>query len=419
LPPRSATRRRPRPRCAAFPRSRSSTTSRCGTSTRRSARSRQPQPHVGFLFSNAAARTGVYAEFGIRRDLLGGERDRDEAFGDLDFAFYFGRSEREDDLLFTSVDDLPIDGRLEVRRIDIGDATVTLVATPRGYLGNSFTARLPWLILGIGLLLTLGAGAMTERLARRRERAEDLASENQRLYGEQRSIAATLQRSLLPGELPQLPGLEVAARYLAGAEGVDIGGDWYDVMVLDERRVLVAMGDVSGRGLHAATIMASLRFAIRAYAAQGDSPAALLAKLSDLVNVNRDGHFATVLCAVIDTTRGEMTFASAGHPPPLLVDRESAEFVATANGVPVGVPSEDPYQSVTIAVRPGMTLLAFTDGLVERRREDLTVGFARLREAAAGPHETLDDLLDRVVGSLLPGGGSHDDTALLGVRWHA
>jgi serine phosphatase RsbU (regulator of sigma subunit) len=271
--------------------------------------------------------------------------------------------------------------------------------------------------LGIGGLLSLGAAAMPVRLARRRERAESLAGENQRLYGEQRSIAATLQRSLLPGELPQAPGLEVSARYLPGAEGVDIGGDWYDVMLVDGRRVLIAMGDVSGRGLHAATIMASLRFAIRAYAAQGDSPATLLAKLSDLVNVNRDGHFATVLCAVIDTATNEVTFASAGHPPPLLIEDGTASFVATATGVPVGVPCNDPYQSTTVAVRPGMTLLAFTDGLVERRREDLTVGFGRLQVAASKQDGTLDELLATVIEALLPGGGSYDDTALLGVRW--
>jgi serine phosphatase RsbU (regulator of sigma subunit) len=303
--------------------------------------------------------------------------------------------------------------------LEIGDATITFVATPRGYLGNRFTARLPWIVLGIGLLLTLGGGLMTERLARRRERAETLAAENQRLYGEQRSIAATLQRSLLPGELPDFPLLELSALYLAGAEGVDIGGDWYDVMPIDEHRVLIAMGDVSGRGLHAATIMASLRFAIRAYAAQGDAPATLLTKLSDLVNVSRDGHFATVLCGVIDTATNEMTFASAGHPPPLLLDGATATFVEIENGVPVGVPCDDPYLSTTVAVRPGMTLLAFTDGLVERRREDLFIGFERLRAAAIGHDEPLDELLANVVAALVPAGGSYDDTALLGLRWRA
>ena len=153
--------------------------------------------------------------------------------------------------------------------------------TPVEELGGTLLARLQWLLLGFGLVLTVGAAALTERLVRRREQAQRLADqlgvvadENARLYAEQRTVAQTLQHSLLPETLPETPELTVRARYIAGVAEIDIGGDWYDVIELDNGNVLFVVGDVSGRGLRAATVMASLRYAIRAYAAQGDDPAA-------------------------------------------------------------------------------------------------------------------------------------------------
>ena len=134
------------------------------------------------------------------------------------------------------------------------------------------------------------------RLVGRRQHAEELATENARLFAQQRTVAQTLQHSLLPDVLPEVAGASVAVRYLAGAEEVDIGGDWYDVIALDGGRTLFIVGDVSGRGLRAATVMAALRFGARAYAAEGDEPEIILSKLSQLLSVDRDGHFATVLC---------------------------------------------------------------------------------------------------------------------------
>ena len=134
---------------------------------------------------------------------------------------------------------------------------------------------------------------MTERLVRRRTHAEFLAEQNARLFSEQRSVAQTLQHSLLPEQLPDFDGLELAVRYVPGVDGVEIGGDWYDVIGRDNGDIIFVVGDVSGRGLRAATVMASLRYAIRAYAAQGDDPAIILAKLAKLIDIVRDGHFAT------------------------------------------------------------------------------------------------------------------------------
>jgi serine phosphatase RsbU (regulator of sigma subunit) len=173
---------------------------------------------------------------------------------------------------------------------------------------------------------------------------------------------------------------------------------------------------VSGQGLAAGTIMASLRYAIRAYARQGDDPATILTKTADLIDVGDSGHFATVLCGVIDVARHEVTMANAAHPEPLLVDTDRADFVSTDVGVPIGVDHSRPYESVTVTVPPGATLLAFTDGLVERRGEVLDVGLERLREAAARKHASVDALLLDLAERLTPNGPT-DDIAILGVKW--
>lgn len=237
-----------------------------------------------------------------------------------------------------------------------------------------------------------------------------------RLYADQRTIAQTLQRSLVPESFPTVPSLEIAGRYVAGVEGMDVGGDWYDVVPLDDHRVVVVVGDVSGRGLHAATMMASLRFAIRAYAVEGDPPAEILTKLARLISLERDGQFATVVCAVIDLNAGTLTVSNAGHPAPLLVRSGRTEFVPTDIDVPVGVTGLAPYRQVTVPITRGATLLVYTDGLVERRGQSLALGLQDLENAAAHPNGALEDLLDHVLREVIPNGSS-DDTALMGVRW--
>jgi serine phosphatase RsbU (regulator of sigma subunit) len=277
-------------------------------------------------------------------------------------------------------------------------------------------ARLQWAFGALGLLVTLAGALLIERLIRRRIHAETLAEENAKLYADQRTVAQTLQHSLLPQSLPEVAGLELATRYVAGVEGIDIGGDWYDIIHVDDGKLMFVVGDVSGRGLHAATMMASLRYAIRAYATQGDPPATILTKLSELVSISRDGHFATVLCGTIDVAGHRMTLANAGHPEPLLIDGTRAAFVASKIGVPVGVAGRTPYSEVTVPVPPNATLLAYTDGLVERRGESLDVGLQRLKDASIGDEGSVEDLLRRILIAAIPA-GSDDDTAVLGLRW--
>jgi serine phosphatase RsbU (regulator of sigma subunit) len=382
-----------------------------------------PTPRIGYAFVEPGTNGPyvVYAESALSRRYSAPTNG--SSFNDINFALYLGKHPTAENLVITSAQRVPLPGHRAVDTIPFGDTFLTLRATRRSSLAGSLPRDLPWLIGVVGVLLTAGATALTIRLIQRRRRTEQLADrleqvadENRRLYAEQRGIAQTLQHALLPAELPQLRGLQTSARYEAGVEGVDIGGDWYDAMALENRRLLLVVGDVSGRGLHAATTMAALRYAIHAYAAQGDKPETILTKLNKLVSVKSSGQLATVLCVLVDPEARELTVTSAGHLPPLLINDGRGEFVKTDVGLPIGVDRHASYTSATVAVSPGATLLAFTDGLVERRGESIDVGLGRLRDHATSNHATLDELLTRVVSNLRQD-GSDDDTAIAGIRW--
>jgi serine phosphatase RsbU (regulator of sigma subunit) len=190
------------------------------------------------------------------------------------------------------------------------------------------------------------------------------------------------------------------------------------VIPRDADRLLLVVGDVSGRGLRAAATMASLRYAIHAYAAQGDPPETILTKLSSLLDVTSSGHLATILCADVNVGAREITLASAGHLPSLLISDGRGTFIDAKVGLPVGVSEGASYVSSTVVAGPGATLLAFTDGLVERRGEDLDQGLARLRDAAVAKHGGLDELLSGLVAEL-HSEPAEDDGAIVGLRWTA
>src|SRR3984957_3533745 len=288
----------------------------------------------------------------------------------LNIAIYFGRTTSSAALVETNASHLPLTGTVSTAIVPFGSSVLTLVISSRGPLTGRWSEFLPWAILVVGLLLTIGIVAMTERLVRRRQHAEQLAEENRRLYAEQRNVSLTLQRSLLPKALPAIDGVEFAARYIPGESGIEVGGDWYSAIAIDEHRFAFVVGDVSGRGLAAATIMAGLRFTIRAYAAIGYSPARILEMASNEINIESDGHFATVLVGLVDNGRREITLANAGHLPALLLTREQSEFIEVPVGLPLGI-GPPAYESVTIPIGPNSTLIAYTDGLVERRSEEL------------------------------------------------
>ncbi|MGH2851256.1 MAG: PP2C family protein-serine/threonine phosphatase, partial [Solirubrobacteraceae bacterium] len=317
-----------------------------------------------------------FAAYGYR-PLPANRRSRlatNSAFSELNYVLYLGRRARPADLLVTNLARTPATGRRASYTSPFGDTTLYLVVTPRTSLGGTFFAALPWLIAALGTLLSLAAAMLTDRLIRRRQGAERLAlaldavaDENRRLYAEQRTIAQALQQALLPDVLPQSERLHASARYVPGTSGIAVGGDWYDVIPGADGSVLVVVGDVSGRGLRAATTMASLRFAGIAYAAVDRSPASILTRLSALVEGQAHDYFATVLCARVDPDAGELTVASAGHPAPLVISAAGADYVAVDAGPPVGAVEGVAYGEVTVPLPPRGALAAFTDGLVERR----------------------------------------------------
>ncbi len=380
-------------------------------------------PRLGFSHTSPAdADFADYVEQALPEDRTSSQQ-ADDAFADLDYALYVGRSPLAERLVFASTAEIPLGGRVAMEQLVLGDHDLLLVMSPIGNLGGGLLRALPWVILGAGTAISFGFAGLNERVLRRRDHAEQLvgelalvAEDNARLYSEQRSVAQALQQSLLLDSLPDLPGLELAVRYEPGVDGVDIGGDWYDVIQRAGGRVLAVVGDVSGRGVQAATIMAQLRHSIRAYAAQGDAPAAILTKLGELIDVARDGHFATVLIAEVDPADGTVTMANAGHPRPLVVtDRGEASFSDSQIGPPVGVSGGAGYATVTMGLTDGATMLAFTDGLFERRGETVDVGLERLRAWVAGTEDDLEAMLDGILHEFA--GTADDDAAILAVRW--
>jgi serine phosphatase RsbU (regulator of sigma subunit) len=279
-------------------------------------------------------------------------------------------------------------------------------------------------IAGFGVLISLAAALMTDRLARRRRGAEQLATEldalaaeNRARYIEQRDIARTLQEALLPSELPALPGLRVSAQYVPAHSGGNVGGDWYDIVSLGDGKALLVIGDVSGHGIDAATAMALVRHAALAYIAQDPRPGVVLGRLSEFVSGRRREYFATVLCALVDADAHSLTVASAGHLPPLLLDGNGGRFVSVSTEPPIGFPHTSAFRESTVSVPPKATLVAFTDGLVERRGEVLDEGLERLREMASS--EQRDDGLLARLARELTSDDHRDDTALVSIQWQS
>ena len=381
-------------------------------------------PSLGFEYALGAG-AGHYAVF-AESPLPANRRSKLEsnsAFSDLDYAVYLGRGQKPSQLILTSAKQLPFKGPKASDVLPFGSGSFTIAITPRGSLGGSFFHSLPWLIAVVGVAISLAAALLTERLARGRARAEQLAAEldklaaeNRERYIEQRSIAQTLQQALLPSKLPRLPGLRVSARYVPAQRGGDVGGDWYDVVAIDDRHVLLVIGDVSGHGVQAATTMALVRHATLAYVAEDHRPGAVLAKLSDFVSSGENDYFATVLCALIDIDSHRLTLSSAGHLAPLLLSGGSGEFVSLKAEPPIGFPHSAPFREATVTVPPKSTLVAFTDGLVERRGEVLDEGLSRLREMAMREHLGDDDLLAKLARDLTSD-DHRDDTALVSIQW--
>ncbi len=245
-------------------------------------------------------------------------------------------------------------------------------------------------------------GAYAAQAARALDRA--------RAYEHEHELAVRLQRSLLPADLPQSPGLSLAGEYLAGGKGIEIGGDWYDAVLRPDGILELCVGDVSGRGVGAATIMGRQRSTFRAYAYDCDSPGEILRRM--IRHVNED-EMITAACVAIDLLDGVVTYSCAGHPPPLLLDRGTGTVARLdgASSPPLGVaePSDVFEQQRPLPERA--TFALYTDGLVERRGESIEDGIDELARAmCSGPEITAEATLNAIGSSI---GAPSDDVALL------
>jgi putative methionine-R-sulfoxide reductase with GAF domain len=231
----------------------------------------------------------------------------------------------------------------------------------------------------------------------------------------ERSAAAVLADSLLPTRLPTTDGWELAARYVPGAD-VGVGGDWYDVFPLPGDRIGIVIGDVVGNGLPAAIVMGRLRSALRAYALEFDDPAEVLGKLDRKASHFERTTMATVGYAVVDTAAARMDLSLAGHLPPIIaVPGEAARFLDAPVGLPVGYGmAVSGRPGVTIDLPPGALVTFYTDGLVERRGEDIDERLEQLR-AAVHPDEP-EAVCARVMAEMVGGQPANDDIALIVVH---
>jgi serine phosphatase RsbU (regulator of sigma subunit) len=237
---------------------------------------------------------------------------------------------------------------------------------------------------------------------------------NAALFDTQRDVALNLKATVLPAVLPRPSGLEIAARYLPS--GGDVGGDWYDALVLSDGRVALTVGDVSGHGISAGATMGQLRNAVRAYLFDGHAPAAVLGRLNGLMELTSSEHVASVVIAVVDPEHGDVEWSCAGHPPALVVDRDGARAVSPPRGPVLGATKHVEYPQGRLELPEGGALLLYTDGLVERRDELIDVSIDRLAgQLGAALTASADDLCDRAL-EVTAARPRDDDVCVLVVR---
>jgi serine phosphatase RsbU (regulator of sigma subunit) len=243
-----------------------------------------------------------------------------------------------------------------------------------------------------------------------------VAIERAAAHDRQRDIAVTLQRSMLPRDLPRVPGIELAARYLAGAVGTQVGGDWYDAFALRTGQIGIAVGDVVGKGIDAAAAMGQLRNAFRVFGLQGLKPSSAIGRVNEFTGTT-EPVFATLVYATVDPGTMVLRYACAGHPPPLLVgEKGTARYLEDGRGLPLGAELDSRYREGTVELERGDTLILYTDGLVESREETLDARLQRLAAAARPVSADLDRLLDHILKEMAGPEQFLDDVAVLALR---
>jgi serine phosphatase RsbU (regulator of sigma subunit) len=243
-----------------------------------------------------------------------------------------------------------------------------------------------------------------------------LAVDNARAYEREHELAGIIQQTLFPPKRVRLPGLTVAGRYLASRE---VGGDFYAVLPLGEDRVGLAIADVAGKGIPAATLSARARYLLEAFASEGQPPDGVLTRLNRVLAQDVDSSFVSLFYGVLSPREGRLAFSSAGHLPPLLLrERARLPIPLEAPGLLLGVESSAEYVTVETFVGPGDMLVMFTDGITEARNvdgeefSDERVSTLLGTLAAVGPEETADRVMD-AVATWAPGSPADDQTIMV------
>ncbi|WP_433888076.1 SpoIIE family protein phosphatase [Streptomyces sp. CA-111067] len=240
------------------------------------------------------------------------------------------------------------------------------------------------------------------------------------LFDQEREFATGLQSSMLPRHIPRFDGAEIAVRYHAAWSGREVGGDWYDVVGLPQNRVGLVVGDVQGHDTHAAAVMGQLRIALRAYAAEGHPPSTVLARASRFLAELDTERFATCSYAQLDLATGAVLAARAGHLGPLVRHTDGRTgWPNVRGGLPLGIATSldrHEFPETRLDLVPGETLVFCTDGLVEERGLDITIGMDSLAEAVHDGPQYVEELADHLADNLWQRWGSQDDVALLILR---
>lgn len=367
------------------------------------------QRRIVYVLADPGSGYVVYAERAVPADRRAPVASN-SAFAELHYAIYLGRP-TPSNLSTTDVNpaDLPFRGATSMVTVPFGDSDLTLITSAHGHLGATLSKWLPLLLLLGGLFLTAAAVVVSRLLDQRRRAAEHNAAIAV-------GMSERLQRALLPLKIPPVPQLEVAVEYVAGDAGVAIGGDWYSFVALDPDHYGFVVGDVSGRGIDAVAVMARARFTLRAYLLRGDSPEVALSASSHHFDINDDDHIATTIVGIGNWRTGEVSVANAGHCRPLIVSSQGARFADVATGPPLGTGPYS-YRPTSFTLTPGDTVFCYTDGLVERRTENIDAGMDRLAAVVAEVKErSVQDVVAHAV-STMRSAHVDDDIAILAFRW--
>ena len=244
------------------------------------------------------------------------------------------------------------------------------------------------------------------------------ALDRARAFESERTIAETLQRSVLPAALPQVPGVQLAARYLPGTRGVDIGGDWFDAVELRDGALGLVVGDVVGKGVHAAANMGQLRNALRVISVERLKPPSALMRLDRLASDGLEPTFATAVYAMVDPGAGRLRLSSAGHPPPVVAYADGrVELLEDGRGLPLGTGLNPKYRQSVVELPAGSIVVLYTDGLVEQRGRSIDDGIDALVGAMREGPSDAEQLLEYVLDRLVQGADRADDIAILAARF--